>query len=275
MTAAAVTALCLLSTACAGRNPPEEPAPSLPAGAGPLMRPAVLDGDSLEGRDGTRYRLIGINAPDRGECQADAAAARLAELAAGGVRVAEDTEPLDQFGRRLVYAFAGETFLNERLVEEGLAIAVHSSPNSRFTDGIFTAMARAVAAGAGVWARGACGGSGGEGIRIAEIGADPPGPDGENLDQEFVVVANAGTEPVDLTGWSLRDESTRHRYRFPSGFVLEPGSRVTITAGPGAFGFGSGSPVLDNDGDTVFVVDPRGRFVTFASTSPPGPSGDN
>lgn len=247
---------------------------SAPEASG-TVTPDVLDGDSLRTTDGVEYRLIGINAPDRGECLAEAAAGRLAELVEEGVVFETDAELEDQFGRRLVYAYAGEVLVNERLVEEGLALGLHSEPNSLATNRIFSAMERAVAARVGLWDPEACGGGTVTSLEIVEIQADPPGPDEDHLDEEYVVLENAGTDMLDLTGWSVRDESTRNRYRFPDDFVLPPGGRVTITAGSGPFGFDSDSPIWNNAGDTVFVVDPGGRFVTFASTTESGSAGAN
>lgn len=229
--------------------------------------PEVLDGDSLRTNDGTEYRLIGINAPDRGECLADAAASRLEELVTDGVSFETDSELNDPFGRKLVYAFTDGTLINEQLVAEGMAVALHSEPNSRATERILAAMERAVASQLGLWNPGACGGGETTTLEIVDIQADPRGPDEDRLEEEYVVLENTGTDPVDLTGWSLRDESTRNRYSFPDGFVLGPGERVTVTAGPGPFGFGSNTPIWNNSGDTAFLVDAGGRFITFASTT--------
>lgn len=259
-------------SACEGSDPEMDlPTPS----GGSTFDPDVLDGDSLRTADGTEYRLIGINAPDRGECLADVVASRLAELVRDGVRFETDVELEDQFGRRLVYAFSGETLINERLVDEGLAVALHTDPNSAYIDRIFAAMDRAVAARVGLWDPGACGAGQTTSLEVVEIQADPRGPDEDHLEEEYVVVENTGSEPIDMTGWSLRDESTRNRYSFPDGFILEPGERVKVTAGSGPFGFGSDTPIWNNSGDTVFVVDPGGRFVTFASTTGSAASGGN
>jgi endonuclease YncB( thermonuclease family) len=236
--------------------------------AGPLPEPSdlaqveALDGDSLRDRSGTDYRLIGINAPDVGECLADEAAARLAELVAGGVSLVGDVEPTDQFGRKLVYAYAGD-LVNRTLVSEGLAVPIHSDPNSRFTSAFFAAMEEAVENRRGVWNPEACGTGPLPAIAIVHIEGDPPGPDEEDLEGEYVELANHGDAPLDLTGWTLRDESTRNRYSFPSGFTLDPGQRVTITSGTGPLGFGTGSPIWNNSGDTAFLIDQDGRFVAF------------
>jgi hypothetical protein len=40
-----------------------------------------------------------------------------------------------------------------------------------------------------------------------------------------------------------------------------------ITSGSGDFGFGMDSPIWNNGGDTAFVVDDQGRFVTYLSVT--------
>jgi endonuclease YncB( thermonuclease family) len=67
---------------------------------------SVVDGDTLEvsGSDGDMtVRLIGVNAPEDGECLADEAAAALRELAAGPVVLLSDETDTDQYGRALRY----------------------------------------------------------------------------------------------------------------------------------------------------------------------------
>ncbi|CAN5890695.1 hypothetical protein BH23ACT5_BH23ACT5_03410 [soil metagenome] len=225
-----------------------------------LVDAAAEDGDSLRTDDG-RYRLIGINAPERDECLADTARDRLSELVAGAVVITHDSEETDHHGRDLVYVHAGDTFVNAMLVSEGLAIAVHSPPNSAHTPALFEAMDRARSAGVGLWDMTSCGSGSVAPIEIVEVEHDPPGNDADNLEAEYVVVANTGTEPVDLTGWTIRDESTVNRYFFPEGTMLQPGASLTVSSGDGPFGFGLGTPVWNNDGDTVYLVDDQGRYV--------------
>ena len=44
---------------------------------------------------------------------------------------------------------------------------------------------------------------------------------------------NADEEPLDLSGWTVRDEAG-HIYVISDEFVLEPGSRVTLYSGAGS-----------------------------------------
>jgi hypothetical protein len=82
-----------------------------------------------------------------------------------------------------------------------------------------------------------------------------------------VEVQSSGAVAVDLTGWGVRDESSSHRFSFPTGFTLDAGARVRIRSGCGTdaadelFWCTSGSAIWNNDGDTAFLVDPSGNIV--------------
>lgn len=235
--------------------------------------PAVraVDGDSLEDAEGTRYRLIGINAPDAPECLADEATDRLAELIEPGVALTTDVESEDQFERRLVYVHArpdgertdGNGLINRRMVAEGLALAIHSQPNQVYEELLFAAQAEARNSRRGMWAQDACGSGPIARVEVSEVVWNPPGPDEDALDLEYVVLVNDAEDPVDLTGWIVRDESTQNRFTFPDGFVLGPGEEVTVTSGNGELGFGMDTPIWNNSGDTVLVLDDQGRIVGY------------
>ncbi len=94
----------------------------------PVTVARVIDGDTIDAIDfsGTerRVRLFGVNAPERGERYARAAAARLTALAAGAVSLLPD-EPLeDADGRQLRYVFTSDGMsIDAALITEGVARA--------------------------------------------------------------------------------------------------------------------------------------------------------
>ena len=95
---------------------------------------------------------------------------------------------------------------------------------------------------------------------------DPPGPDEDDLNGEWVLLGNLGDQDADLTGWVLRDESSQHRYRFPAGTILHPGEQVTVHTGRGvdAYGdlyWGKDGAVWNNGGDTAILLDPQGNVA--------------
>lgn len=236
---------------------------------------SVTDGDTLRvAVDGVSepVRLIGINAPEDDECLAAEAAQRLAELVdTGPIRLESDVSDRDQYERLLRYVYAGDLFVNEQLVAEGLALARRYEPDTALAEVLEAAQARALEAGVGMWAPNACGTPAAADIVIGEIRYDADGDDNFNLNDEWVELINHGGTSLDLTGWSVKDESASHRYRFPDGFTLDSGASVRLHTGCGndsasaLYWCNQGSAVWNNSGDTVFVLDPSGNVAVSQS----------
>ena len=84
-----------------------------------------------------RVRYIGIDTPEptRGECFADEATEANARLVAGReVRLVVGEEERDRYGRLLAYVYAGDVFVNARLLREGYAEPLVVRPNDRFAE---------------------------------------------------------------------------------------------------------------------------------------------
>ncbi len=78
---------------------------------------------------------------------------------------------------------------------------------------------------------------------------------------ERVTVANGGSAAVDLTGWTIHDEGTKHTFSFPAGHTLAAGASVSVKSdGPPAPGelAWTNAPVWNNTGDTASLVDAAG-----------------
>jgi micrococcal nuclease len=140
---------------------PEGTAPyPIPDAAVPATVEYVHDGDTLFLTDGTKVRLLGIDTPEIGEdaeCYGLEATAQLRAMLPEGapVMVLADVEPLDQFGRSLLFVYSEDgQLVNLDLIDAGLAEAVVLPPNVLFADELEAAEDRAQAAGAGMW--GAC-----------------------------------------------------------------------------------------------------------------------
>jgi competence protein ComEC len=94
-------------------------------------------------------------------------------------------------------------------------------------------------------------------LALAAVHADAAGDDRENLNDEYIVLENTGTESLDLSGWTITD-AAGHSYTIPAGTTLAAGDTITIHTGSGSdttseLYWGSGSPIWNNDGDTVTV----------------------
>ncbi len=233
----------------------------------------LADGDSFDVEwidppppDITRaeVRLLGLNAPEAEACFGSDARLVLRDLIAGQEILVEIVETEDGgFGRQISNVWAGDVLLNLAMVESGAALALSDGgPHGAL---IAQAQSDAKAAGRGLWTT--CDAD--ADVVILDLRSDARGRDDFNPNGEWIEIANLGTTPVDLTGWGIRDESTRHRYEFPDGFVLAADDFVRIGSGCEwddndenvdlfwcAF-----DPVWNNSGDTAFLVDAAGLFV--------------
>lgn len=265
------TAATTTTTTTTQRQSDPDPAPS--TGDGDVSVIDVVDGDTLTldlaGGQET-VRLVGINAPERGECLSDDAARRLRHLVAGEeVELVQDRSDRDRYGRLLRYVEVDGVDVGAELVRAGLALARRYPPDTTRADRYELLQREADDAGVGMWAPDACGdaATGGQ-VAITEIRFDADGDDNENLNDEWVRITNGGGTAVDLAGWVLKDTSASHRYSFPSEFVLGAGASVTVRTGCGAdtatdlHWCNEGSAVWNNSGDTAFLLDPSGNIVS-------------
>ena len=236
----------------------------------------VVDGDTLDvsgPRGEVRVRLIGVNAPESGECFSEESTDALAELVDGkDLVLVDDRSDVDQFGRMLRYVETVDGVdVGAELVGAGFAIARRYPPDDARA-GLYADLQRGAQRDArGLWAAVACGASDLEGVEIViDVNADAPGDDGVNLNGEWVSFTNAGTEMIDFDGWEVADESASHRYTF-DGVRLGPGAVVTLFSGCGRdddatrHWCASGSAVWNNSGDTVFLRDRTGNIVASRS----------
>ena len=132
------------------------PPPPLPPGEDRTVR-TVIDGDSFELTDGTKIRLIGIDAPDveTSDCFSSEASAHLTQLLPPdkGVRIVYDATRTDRFGRTLAYVYRlpDALFVNAAMARDGFAREQRSETNTARADELAAAVADARTANRGVW----------------------------------------------------------------------------------------------------------------------------
>lgn len=104
-------------------------------------------------------------------------------------------------------------------------------------------------------------------LYIEYVHYDAAGDDRYNLNDEYVVVKNDGSKSIDMTGYTLEDDSGYWTpYIFPDGFVLEISATVTIHTGFGTdtnteLYWGRNNPIWNNDHDTAYLRDDAGDLV--------------
>lgn len=232
---------------------------------GPVPVAAVLDGDTLvlSSNVGPRtVRLIGVDAPERGQTGASGAAfgaqatAYLSSILPPGTPVwlELDRGTDDAFGRLLAYVYVKSTWgewlvddvrvhqVNLLIAEAGLASVMTIAPNFTYAELYRAAVSDARRNGLGMWA---------DPESHVDLAApsvpvslhcalyNPDTPNDENGEWVSVIVA----EPFDTTGLYLYDEGSASVFTLPSG-VQQPGEIRVPNPGQG---------VWNNSGDIIYL----------------------
>lgn len=232
----------------------------------------ISDGDSfditfVDNKVKAEVRLLAINAPERGDCYANEAGELIKDLVDGKEILVEETE-YDRYGRVLANVWTHDgSLLNVRLVGEGAAFA--RTTQSEHFDLTLRAQEAAQSVGLGMWNSSTCMSEWSTKIEIDSVFADAPGPDDQNLNGEYVVLANISEEPIDLHGWYVRDESTTNRHHFKN-TMIEPGAFLVIRSGCGTNTteeqfWCAEVPVWNNRGDSAFLIDSDGLIAASLS----------
>jgi micrococcal nuclease len=119
--------------------------------SGAVVR-SVPDGDTLVLSNGERVRLLGLDAPERGEDFSEEARNRLLELTQGKELRFEACSRKDRYGRILALVRAGELNVNMVLLEEGLAVPMLIPPCGKMVASqVLGAAEGALGAGRGIY----------------------------------------------------------------------------------------------------------------------------
>jgi len=119
----------------------------------------VSDGDTITLQDGRSIRYIGINAPEIAHKDRpadpygpDSQKINQEKVLSKQVRLEWDVEKTDQYGRNLAYVFLADgTFINQVMVEAGLAFFMPTRPNTRYNELLLNAQRQAMQARRGIW----------------------------------------------------------------------------------------------------------------------------
>ncbi len=241
-------------------SPVEGPGLPTPVKAETATMSQVIDGDTIALSDGRRVRYIGMNTPERDQpYYKEASEANRQWVERKNIQLEFDVEPFDQYGRVLAYVWAEGKLVNLEILKAGYANAFTVPPNVKY-EARFRAVEReARAAGRGLWTESTVG------LKITHLQADAPGSDAENPNGEWVEIADQGSQPVQMRGYTLKDQAN-HIYTFGD-FTVASGAAFRLYSGQGqnsptALYWGLvGDSVWNNNTDTAFLRDTQGALV--------------
>ena len=201
----------------------------------------VIDGDTLELKDGRTVRLLNINAPEKNTNHAELASNFLRDFQ--NKSLSAEILGVDKYQRFLVRLYAPE-YLNLKLVEQGLAstFLVHESELKQFKN----AEKGAIESEQGMWKHSKFYNCFGTKIYSKE---------------EVVQFYNSCN--VSLLGWAVKDES-RKQYKFS----INPAPEFQFHT---FSGYGNAtdifwnlkSEVWNNDRDSLYLYDDEGKIAHY------------
>ena len=259
----------------------------------------VADGDTIRfienGADGyVTIRLLGINTPevrgfynknrDQDMCGAVEASNLLSSLLPPGWPVqlrALRKESVGFDGRIQRYAFAWnpqtgayDIDVQAALSQAGLAMWFTLADEAALSYKYRVLTAQAQQERRGIWNSEFCGPVEQPDASISLVAHwNAEGNDNAFPVGEYVIVRNTGLEPVDISGWLLRDSSLTSWFNFPDGSVLAPDDYRVVHVGQGIpsqpnprdLYMGSSAALLANTAPDRFIGD--GVYLLDRSTA--------
>lgn len=112
----------------------------------------VIDGDTFVLQNGLRVRLLGIDAPEKGDPFWEISKVELEKMVLGKrVKLEYDFKKYDKYNRILAYVFSDNKFVNEELVKKGYAWVYVIPPNFKHSHRLMKAQEEAEKFKRGVW----------------------------------------------------------------------------------------------------------------------------
>ena len=202
----------------------------------------VIDGDTVELKDGRTVRLANINAPEKRMPNSGLSKEFLQRFQNNSLEM--ESLGLEKYGRTLGKLYEKDHYLNLELVKERLVhyYIVEDSELGEFRK----AQKEAIQSGGGIWKH-----SNYYGCLHAEI----------NKNDEYVGFIDKCN--VNLNGWEVKDESTKSYI-----FKKDAGERFTLHSGKGTDNetdlYWNKENIWNNDHDAIFVRDDKGLLIYYS-----------
>lgn len=259
-----------MSFACATVGSPRSDAPGSPWVSAFVER--VVDGDTMVLAGGQRVRLGGVNCPEIDEpLGVEAREFALKMVGRKDVEVRRDRK--DRYGRLVTDVRVGDRSLAFSLVEAGLAHAFLIPPvDPEEAAALLQVQEEARRRQVGIWATDRYRGD----FHITSFHANPMGNDAEDLNAEYLRIANLRSGPRSLQGFIVSNE---HGDRYVFGQVVVPGGHTVVLATgrgedqtsldqPIRLFWGKDRPMWSNRGDVATLMDPSGEVVDRVEYDP-------
>jgi len=207
----------------------------------------VIDGDTLLTREGENIRLLGINAPEKGQYFYEEAKQALQLLVENKtVELEIDVTNRDKYGRSLRYLFVDNTFVNLWMIENGYAHTYRDSSNTRYKQKLDAVEENAKERQVGIW-------------KLSNFSKCFFISDFKFKGSEHITFQST-CGYINISGWYVEDEANTV-YRFPTMEV----ERITLHTGYGDDNstdlFWNHISVWNDEGDTVFLRDDYSLLV--------------
>lgn len=204
----------------------------------------VVDGDTIEvtgSEIGNKIhiRLLGINTPEKKMPFSNESRTFLEQFVNKTIELERDSEDTDKYDRKLRYIYYENRFLNQEILELGLANSYYMI-GLRYRNELLGAEAQAKNLGIGIWthSQDECSNC----IYLKEL----------NATQEFFIIGNNCSVYCKLEGWFVKDAGRNT-------FYLEPLSANTEKT----YFSKSNVSVWNEEGDRFFIFDKKGYLVFF------------
>lgn len=200
----------------------------------------AVDGDTIDTSLG-RVRLLGINTPEKNQAGYQEAKDFLQKFENKTISLESTVEDKDMYGRMLRYLFYEDDFINQEILENGLA-HFYTYNEDKYTDGLRNAEERAREKELGIWKKSKeeCAGC----IFLIKLNEIDPG--------EYVILGNNCSFNCNLAGWRIDDDSSSHTRKLD--FNIQ---------GNGNYKIGYNGSVWNDAGDSLYLRDDSGLLVIF------------
>lgn len=201
----------------------------------------VLDGDTVELKDGRMVRLLNINTPEKGFAYSELAK----EYLSGFVNVQLETEGIDKYKRTLGRLYYDEEYLNLEIVRSGMAHTYMVLDNEERI--FYNAENFAIKNEKNIWEKS-------EFYNCLNVEI--------NKYDEYLDVLDSCN--VDFTDWTVKDESTKS-YKFEK----DEGQSFRLYSKQGQDTdselYWGRDNIWNDDHDEIFIRDSRGLLVYYYS----------